>query len=323
VSAAPKSRVGFISCEICLTHNTGQDHPESSQRLQALGFHFCQTGLLEQLVAIPPRCATLEEIALIHSRDYIKAAERDIKSGAAMLSTGDTNISPQSWNAALWAVGGCLAGVDAVMTGAAQNIFCAVRPPGHHATPTAGMGFCIFNNAAIAARYAQRKYGIGKVLIVDWDLHHGNGTQDAFYADSTVFYMSTHQNGIYPMDLTGQGTREETGAGPARGTNMNRPLAPGCGDGEFIAVFENDLLPAAIDFSPDLVIISAGFDSRQGDPLGLLCLTDQGYKRLTTILRRIAGKTAQGRVVSILEGGYNLAGMSAGAAAHVSALLDN
>jgi acetoin utilization deacetylase AcuC-like enzyme len=197
-----------------------------------------------------------------------------------------------------------------------RNAFCAVRPPGHHATASRGMGFCFFNHAALAARYAQRRHGLERALIVDWDVHHGNGTQDIFYSDPTVFFFSTHQWPLYP----GTGRADETGEGAGVGTTMNFPFPAGSGRKEILGAVENSLAPAAERFRPDLVVISAGFDSRVGDPLGRFTLTDRDFGDLTRAVMEIAARHAGGRVVSVLEGGYNLDGLASAAAAHVEAL---
>jgi len=261
--------------------------------------------------------ATEDEVALCHGRDYMAIAAHDILSGKRDLSTGDTTIGPHLLEVALQAVGGVLNAVDGVMSRDLANAFCAVRPPGHHARPDQGMGFCIFNNIAIAARHAQKKYGIDKVMIVDWDVHHGNGAQDIFYEDGSVFFFSTHQWPLYP----GTGPARETGAGKGTGATMNRPFAAGAGRQEVFGVFKEDLRRAADEFKPELVLISAGFDSRIGDPLGGFTLEDQDFADLTKVMIEIAGQHAEGRLVSVLEGGYNLSGLGAAATAHVKALL--
>ena len=230
-------------------------------------------------------------------------------------------ICGKSYAAAVRAVDAVLAAVDAVSAGKVANAFCAVRPPGHHARPAGGMGFCIFNNIAVAARHAQRARGIGRVLIVDWDLHHGNGTQEVFYEDPSVFYFSVHQMGVYPMPLTGQGHAHERGSGPGEGANLNCPLPPGSGDEEYLAAVADRLVPAAEAFAPELVMISAGFDCRRGEPLGRMDVTDEGFARLTRAVMDIAEASAGGRIVSILEGGYNTRGLGQAVATHIETLL--
>jgi acetoin utilization deacetylase AcuC-like enzyme len=300
-------------------------HPESPRRLVAVLEGLQAAGLTDRLVPIEPAPAGQEDLRLVHQDRYIALVRQEVLSGRRVLSTdptGETGICPRSWEVALLAAGGAMAAVKAVCSGQVRSAFCAVRPPGHHATPSAGMGFCIFNNAAIAARHARNRCGVGKVLIVDWDLHHGNGTQEAFYEDPTVFYFSIHQRGQYPMLFTGQGHAGETGAGAGKGTNLNCPLPGGSGDREFLAVFADLLVPAAEKFRPELVIISAGFDCREGDPLGRLAVTDEGFARMTDLVKSIAADSAGGRIVSVLEGGYDLAGLGSAAAAHVRALME-
>jgi acetoin utilization deacetylase AcuC-like enzyme len=204
-----------------------------------------------------------------------------------------------------------------VVKGEAKTAFCLIRPPGHHANAVKGMGFCVLNNVALAARFARRRLGIERVLIVDWDVHHGNGTQDIFYEDGSVFVFNTHQSPWYP----GTGAAHETGAGAGKGTTLNCPFPAGSGRTEILGAFETKLVPAMEKFRPQLVMISAGFDSREGDPLGNFLLTDKDFADLTKIVRGIAAKTADGRVVSMLEGGYNLVGLASAATAHVAALV--
>jgi acetoin utilization deacetylase AcuC-like enzyme len=306
----------LLADSICLRHNLGPGHPERPERYAAVVAALDRAGLTGQMVRIPPRAATADELAACHTRDYIQLVEDEVACGSRALSTGDTDICPESLEVALAAAGGVFQAVDAVMAGRAQNAFCVVRPPGHHASADRGMGFCIFNNVALAARYAQRRHGLGRVLIADWDVHHGNGTQDIFYADGSVFFFSTHQYPWYP----GTGRAEETGVGAGRGTTLNCPFPAGSGRAEILGAFQRKLLPAARDFKPDLVLISAGFDSRAGDPLGGFTLSDGDFVDLTALLLEIAGTHAGGRVVSVLEGGYSLEGLAAAALAHAKAL---
>lgn len=298
-------------------HDTGMGHPERPERYDAVVQALDAAGLTRAMQRLKPRAATEDEIALAHTPRYVELAAREIRAGRSELSTGDTNISPASYDVAVQAAGGVLEAVDAVMEGRVDNAFCAVRPPGHHARQDRGMGFCVFNNIAVAARYAQKKHGVSKVLIVDWDVHHGNGTQDIFYEDGSVFFFSTHQWPWYP----GTGPASETGNGPGRGTTMNRPLPAGSGKEEIVGAFKEDLRRAAHTFTPDLVLVSAGFDSRAGDPLGDFTLVDADFAELTRVMLEVSGEYAGGRLVSVLEGGYNLSGLASAAAAHVGALV--
>jgi acetoin utilization deacetylase AcuC-like enzyme len=314
-------RTGYLYDDVYLEHLTGEGHAESPQRLiairEAVGRGEGSDGLLGGLLPLRSAEAELEIVGLVHTPDYIELVRRECEEGATRLSTGDTNISPASYAVALAAVGGIVGAVDAVMAGEARNAFCAVRPPGHHASSQRGMGFCIFNNVAIAARYAQARYGVERVLIADWDVHHGNGTQDTFYRDGSVFFMSTHQSPLYPNT----GMADETGEGPGEGLTMNRPFPAGAGNREIIGAFRNDLLPAAREFRPDLTLISAGFDSRVGDTLGGFEVDDDGFRELTGIMLEIANISGEGRLVSVLEGGYNTSGLALAVSAHVDELL--
>jgi len=295
-------------------HDTGPGHPETSARYDAVTEAL--TPLAAASVRIEAREAGVDEIALCHARGYIARARRDIAEGYRQLTTGDTAVSSDSYTVALKATGGMLNAVDAVISGKASNAFCAVRPPGHHATPDRGMGFCVFNNVAIAARYAQKKHGVARVLIADWDVHHGNGTQDIFYADGSVLFLSTHQHPWYP----GTGTTDQRGEGKGEGKILNYPFPAGSGRPEILPAFQKDLIDAAAQFKPDLVLISAGFDSRIGDPLGRFRLNDADFRDLTLAMMEIADKHAKGRLVSVLEGGYSLPGLAAGVAAHYRTL---
>lgn len=307
---------GIVADPLCRLHDPGPGHPETPARFDAVITALRDAGLLDRLTAIPARDATPDELRLCHTSDYLRQAEYEIRAGAEELHTGDTSVCDQSWEAAMRAAGSGLSAIDAVMAGQVNNAFCVVRPPGHHATRDRGMGFCVVNNIAIAARYAQRRHGIGRVAIVDWDVHHGNGTQDIFYEDPSVFFFSTHQAPFYP----GTGAARERGAGAGSGTTLNCPFPGGSGRAEVLGAFEDQLAPAMAAFKPELVLISAGFDSRFGDPLGQFTLRDEDFADLSRLMLRIADRHAGGRLVSLLEGGYHLAGLGAAGVAHVRAL---
>lgn len=310
---------GLLYDDVYLRHLSGNTgHPERPERLIAIHEALDKAGLLQSLYAIHPRRVTQEELELVHKPSYIALVRRELSDvqGLRELSTGDTLVSRDSLEAAEFAAGGVLNAVDAVMQGKVKNAFAAVRPPGHHATPTRGMGFCIFNNVAIAARYAQKKYGLRRVLIVDWDYHHGNGTQETFYEDGSVFYFSTHHYGAYP----GTGSAQETGAGRGAGKILNVPLPPGASDAQIVDAFQSKLVPAARNFKPDLILISAGFDGMRNDLLGVFDITPAGFAAITRIVAGLAKELCQGRLVSVLEGGYRLDGLAESVLAHVQVL---
>lgn len=302
----------FLADAIAKEHDTGPGHPERTARWDAAVMGLGGRGL----APVQPRAATHDEIALCHTREYIGTAQRDVAAGCSSLSTGDTDICPRSFEVAAHAVGVCLNAVDLVMGAHAGTAFCIVRPPGHHASAGRGMGFCLFNNIAVAARYAQKIYGVERVLIADWDVHHGNGTQDIFYKDPSVYFFSTHQSPWYP----GTGDSKETGAGEGQGTTLNCPFPAGAGREEVLGAFRNRLARSMNEFRPDLVLVSAGFDSRLGDPLGHFRLTDADFAELTSVMLEVADKHAAGRLISVLEGGYNLTGLTQAVAAHTTAL---
>ena len=307
--------VGLLYDDIYKQHVTAEGQPECAERCDAIIQSLAD--LRDRLTDLSPREASLHDILTCHDRSYVETVRRDVRS-EEFLSTGDTSICPASFEVALQAAGGAMAAVDAVMTRQVHRAFCLVRPPGHHASRTRGRGFCIFNNAAIAARYAQHKYKICKVAIVDWDVHHGNGTQHIFYSDGSVFYFSTHQHPWYP----GTGRADEIGSGAGRGCNLNCPLPAGAGRKQVLEEsFQDKLLPAMDRFKPELIIISAGFDSRTGDPLGRFTLEDADFADLTGLMIHVARKYANGRLVSVLEGGYSLPGLASAARAHVEALM--
>jgi len=312
----PSSKLAVVYDDIYKQHLTGPGHPEAPERCDAVLAALENAGLGPRIERLQPTPAHEQLLRLCHGSDYIRMVEEDVGSGRSMLRTGDTDICPRSLEAAQYAAGGAAVAVDAVFAGRVQAAFCVVRPPGHHAGANFGMGFCIFNNAAIAARYAQQQHGAQRVLIVDWDVHHGNGTQDIFYNDPSVFYFSTHLWPHYP----GTGSPSETGTGAARGTTLNCPFPHGTPGDRIIAAYRQKLVPAADDFKPELVVISAGFDSRRGDPLGGFGLSDDDFAELSALVLSIARRHARGRVVSLLEGGYALSGLGTAAAAHAAAL---
>jgi acetoin utilization deacetylase AcuC-like enzyme len=310
-------KTGLLYSNEYLNHVTPAGHPESTHRLEIVMRGLKESGAFDKMEQIPARVAARDEVTRCHTPKYFEIAKSDVEHGLGVLSTGDTNITERSFDVALLAAGGVMNAVDAVVTGKVKNAFCAVRPPGHHATPIKGMGFCLFNNIAIGARHAQKKHGIAKVLIADWDVHHGNGTQDIFYDDGSVLFFDTHQSPWYP----GTGDASENGTGRGLNCIINNPFPAGAGRKEIYGVFETRLIDAAQKFKPDLVMLSAGFDSRAGDPLGSFQLTDEDFVDLTKLMLHIARDHAQGRLISILEGGYNLRGLMKATTAHVQTLL--
>ncbi len=313
---------GLLTHPIYLRHlagNTG--HPEKPERLIAIQTALDQGGVSRSLYRIRPRRATEQELELVHSPAYVALVRREVSNitGLGYLSTGDTMVTPESLDVAEFAVGGVLNAVDAVMAGTIKNAFAAVRPPGHHATPDRGMGFCIFNNVAIAARYLQQVHGLRRILIVDWDYHHGNGTQDTYYQDGSVFYFSTHHYGAYPRT----GSEAETGAGHGAGKVLNAPLPPGASDAQILEAFQTKLVPAARDFQPEFILISAGFDGMRHDLLGQFDVTPEGFAAITRVVTKLAHELCQDRIVSVLEGGYRLDGLAESVVAHVKALQES
>ena len=315
------ARTGFIYHPAYLNHEMGTHHPESPARLRAILGRLESTGLMSQLVQIQPEQPDEKWIASwitkVHTPVYLKELQQLSPKEGQISLDADTSMSPGSLSAAYLAAGGALAGVDAIMRGDVEHAFCAVRPPGHHAETDRAMGFCLFNNVAIAARYVQKQYGLGRVLIVDWDVHHGNGTQHSFEQDPSILFFSTHQYPHYP----GTGRATERGIGAGEGFTINVPMDAGDGDDEYRAIFLNVLLPAAEAFKPEFVIVSAGFDAHRDDPLASMELTEAGYSDLTGLVVGLAKHHAQGRLLSALEGGYNLNALGASVDAHLKALL--
>ncbi len=295
-------------------HDTGPHHPESAHRYAVL--RKALESLPPTFVRLPRRTAEVSEILLAHEAYYHDVVYQDVESFAHQLRTGDTAICEESYDIAREATGAVLEAVDAVMRGDVRSAFCAVRPPGHHANATRGMGFCIFNHIAIAARYLQQKHGLQKIAIIDWDVHHGNGTEDIFISDPSVFYASLHEAGIYP----GTGQAEVRGRGAGAGCNLNLPLATGSNGDVALKVWDAQLQPAIDAFTPDFLLISAGFDARIDDPIGGLKWSDETFAAMTRRCAQLAEKHCHGRLVSMLEGGYNPEGLASAALAHVRAL---
>jgi acetoin utilization deacetylase AcuC-like enzyme len=310
-------KTGLVFDPRYLDHDMGAGHPESPHRLRAIMQQLEQSGTAARLTRITPREAEDKWITQIHAPAYLAMLKTHAPTNGRVSLDPDTSMSPGSLPAAYLAAGGALAGVDAIMSRQVEHVFCAVRPPGHHAEAGRAMGFCLFNNVAIAARYAQRKHGLKRVLIVDWDVHHGNGTQHSFEDDSSVLFFSTHQYPHYP----GTGRESERGRGAGEGVTINVPMEAGGGDDEYRAVFQKALVPAADAFKPEFVIVSAGFDAHKDDPLGSMGLTEEGYADLTGIVADIAKRHACGRMLSSLEGGYHLTALAASVDRHIQALL--
>ena len=310
-----RAPVAFVFHERCLEHSNGPGHPERPERVAAIRDHLARRGLLDRLLVIRPDPCPIESLARVHERGYVEAIRRACERAPVQLDP-DTAVSPGSWAAALLSAGGALAACDAVASGKAGAAFVCTRPPGHHAEAGRAMGFCLFNNVAIAARHLQDRHGAGRILIVDWDVHHGNGTQNMFEADPTVFYFSTHQFPFYP----GTGSARETGTGRGAGYTLNYPLPAGSGDAEYIEVFRDVLRPEIDRVQPEVILISAGFDAHRDDPLAGMSLTGKGYAAMTSILREAADRHCGGRIISLLEGGYDLVALPASVEAHLEAL---
>ncbi len=289
-------QTGYVYHDDYLKHDTGS-HPENGGRLTAIMDGLKKSPYFNRLILIEPVPANPDQINYIHTHDLIRIV-RDFSSSEMHLDP-DTPTCSLSYEIALLAAGGVISAVDAVMDGI-DNVFALVRPPGHHAGPDRSMGFCLFNNIAIAARHAQKK-GLEKVLIVDWDVHHGNGTQEAFYEDSSVLYFSIHQSPHYP----GTGSMDETGAGDGSGYNINVPLRSGAGDLDYLYILNKILVPAARKFQPDIILVSAGQDGHRDDPLAGMNLTSEGFGQITEVVRSLADELCGGKLVLALEGGYN------------------
>ena len=310
-------KAGLVYDPIYLEHDTG-DHVENARRLVTALSYLKETGIKEKLTCLPPRPALLEELEMIHAPEYISYVKSKAEKGGGWLDP-DTVMSPRSYEAALYAAGGLMVAVEEVMKGEVDNAFALVRPPGHHAIYDRAMGFCIFNNMAVAAKFALSEFSLNRVLIADFDVHHGNGTQDAFYTDPGVLYFSTHQYPFYP----GTGWMDETGTGEGEGTTVNFPIAAGWGDEEYLRAFNEVLVPVARRFQPQLILVSAGFDAHWADHLAMMRVSVKGFAQMAMILKELASELCQGRLVFTLEGGYNLRVVTSSIKAVFDVLLGN
>ncbi len=300
-----------------LEHRTGK-HPERPVRLTCIVEKLQSNGHWDQLQSIADRVEPDEWIRQIHTKEYIQRLKAACDEGLGFIDCPDSAISPESYEVAREAVAMTLATCDRIISGRADNAFLALRPPGHHAERDRSMGFCLFNNVAVACRYLQKRHGLTRILILDWDVHHGNGTQHSFESDNTVFYCSLHQHPatLYP----GTGWPEEIGKGLGRGTTLNLPLEPGAGDKECLEMFRVNFLPAAQIFRPEFILISAGFDGHVRDPLAQINMTNEGFRTLSREIKALAREYCAGRLLSLLEGGYELEALSQCVAEHVEVL---
>lgn len=311
------ARLAYIQHPYFEKHDPGAGHPESPERVRAIQAYLQRKGFFERVQRFEPSTADRDFLTLNHAPEYIEYILRQKGKERVVLDGGDTILNPYSVEAALFAAGSAMLAVDLTFEQNFDRVFAAVRPPGHHAEFDRAMGFCIFNNIALAARYALKKGYAQKILIVDWDVHHGNGTQHAFYENRSVFYFSIHQYPLFPMT----GLKNETGRGEGLGFTKNVPLAYGQGDEKYVAVMEETLTELDEKFHPDLILISAGFDAHKDDPIGGMQVTTEGFYKLTELVCRFANRTCNGRIISFLEGGYNLKALSESVYQHLLCLL--
>jgi acetoin utilization deacetylase AcuC-like enzyme len=311
------SKVGLILDAVFETHDTGQGHPEAPIRLAQVRANLKQS-VVSSCVLVQPEAIASSFLLNVHEAAYVRAVDLACRSAPQVLDSGDTVVSRESSEVARLAAGSVIRLCRMVLSGELDCGFAAVRPPGHHAERNRAMGFCLFNNIAVAAAWLLEQPRIGKVLIVDWDVHHGNGTQHIFEESDSVLYFSIHQSPHWP----GTGSRREIGRGEGTGSTCNRPLPAGAGDTAFLELLRNDLSEVAESFQPNFVLISAGFDAHEQDPLGGLQVSTEGFREATKIVREIAAHHGEGRLVSVLEGGYNLTALPASVEAHLEALLE-
>lgn len=316
MSADKTMTTGLLYDERFLLHNPGNGHPERKERIERTWAYLKTLPWFNTLKHTKSEPAEESWIAQIHEPNYIRRVRESSAEGCNFLDTLDVGINENSFNTALLAAGGALKLADFIFKGELQNAFALLRPPGHHAEPGRAMGFCLFNNIAILARYIQKQYGIDKVLILDWDVHHGNGTQHTFEENPGVYYISLHQYPFYP----GTGAASETGSGRGRGFTLNCPMPAGVGDKEYQAAFLEKILPAIDQYKPQIILISAGFDAHRDDPLAQICLSTECFGWMTERTMETAKKYCGGKIISLLEGGYHLEALPRSIARHVAAL---
>ena len=312
------ANVGLVGHGDFQKHDTGGSHPERSERLKALHAHLDESGLTDDLVALTPLHAEESWLERAHTPEHVANVKARCTQGIEYMEDFETMLCPLSFDVARLAVGAAFEAVDAVMDARVDTAFCAVRPPGHHAERDRAMGFCLFNSVVIAARYVQERYHLRRIVIADWDVHHGNGTQHILEEDPSVFYFSVHQYPHYP----GTGPANETGLGAGEGFTLNAPVPAGTGDDMYLRPFDELLLPAMELFRPEFVIVSAGFDAHVADPLSGTLVTESGFAEMTKRVMDVASDYADGRMISVLEGGYDLAGLSRSTEAHLKTLMD-
>ena len=309
-------KTALITSKEFKKHETGPGFPESPQRLDAIIDHLKKKNVLDELEVLEPTNKDKQNCLLVHDNEYILRVQQACDFGAPIVDTIDNPISKDSYDAALLAAGSMVQAVDKVFNGNVHNAMILPRPPGHHAEVNQAMGFCLFNNVAIAARYAQQKYEIEKVAIIDFDVHHGNGTQHIFESDPTVMYVSSHQYPFYP----GTGTADEKGIGSGKGATINYPVEADSNDDIILDIYNNSVTDKIINFDPDLLILSAGFDGHSKDPIGGLMMTTEGYYRLSNTFVKLADEVSGGKLISALEGGYDLKALAESVEVHLLAL---
>ena len=311
-----RANTGLITAPVFLDHDTGPGHPERPSRVSTSLARIEESGLADDLILIEPGPAPLEALTRVHPRAHLDSLASAIASGARSISEPDLGVSLRSWDAALSSANAGLLAADKIMAGEWRNAMCLVRPPGHHAEAERAMGYCLINNAAVTARHLQVVHGLERVAILDFDVHHGNGTQHLFEEDPSVFFASLHQWPLYP----GTGAADERGIGAGEGTTLNVPLPAGSDDARYLRELEQLVLPAIEAHRPQALILSAGFDAHERDPLGSMKVTTQGFARITELALDLASKCCESRVISLLEGGYDLEGLADSVVAHTSEL---